>query len=131
MDAKVTDAHMFRIAKFLPRWKAVLKLLGLEAQTIRDIEGGYPNPEDQRSEALSQWVQKVGAQATYSKIHGVLCDLEENDAADKVKELVPRGKVCVLNHTHTHTHTYTPMRILNITYICTCTHACTKGTGLL
>ena len=94
MDKKVTDVDIDKIADFLPKWKAVLKLLGLEGQIIRDIEGRYRNAEDQRSEALNRWVRTAGPQATYRKIYTALCELDEHDAAEKVKTLAG-GKVCV------------------------------------
>ena len=88
MDKKCTDLHIAKIATFLPKWKVVAKLLGLEGQIISDIEGRYRNPEDQRSEALMRWVGRAGPRATYKMLYNVLCDLEENDAAEKVKELM-------------------------------------------
>ena len=95
MDKRVTDVHIFRIASFLPKWKAVLRLLGLEGQIIRDIEGRYHNAaEDQRSEALNRWVRTAGPQATYRKIYTALSELDEHEAAEKVKTLAG-GKVCV------------------------------------
>ena len=94
MDTKVTIVHINKIAKFLGNWKVVLETLGLESQILEDIESKYHKPEEQRSEALNRWVRKAGPQATYRKIYNALCDLEENEAAEKVKELVG-GKVCV------------------------------------
>ena len=47
MDKQCTNLHMAKIAAFLPKWKVVTKLLGLEEQIIRDIENRYPNGEDQ------------------------------------------------------------------------------------
>ena len=87
MDKQCTVLHIAKIATFLPKWKVVAKLLGLEGQIIRDIEDGYPNGEDQRSEALMKWVGMKGPQATYRKIYDILCDLEEMEAAEKVKKL--------------------------------------------
>ena len=94
MDKKVTDVHIFRIASFLPKWKTVLRLLGLEGQIIRDIEGRYYNAEDQRSEALNRWVRMAGPQATYRKICTALFELDEHEAAEQVKTLAG-GKECV------------------------------------
>eukprot|EP00731_Ephydatia_muelleri_P005503 Em0002g1679a len=87
MDKKVTDAHLVKIAKFLPKWKVVSKLLGLEGQIVKDIEDRYRSGEDQRSEALMKWVGKEGGRATYGKLYGVLLEMEEGEAAEKVKEL--------------------------------------------
>ena len=95
MEKKVTDVHIYKITKFLPNWKFVLKILGLEGQIIKDIEGRYHNAEDQRSEALTRWVEQAGAQATYRRVYTALRELEEHEAADKVKELVG-GKVCTI-----------------------------------
>ena len=91
MDKKVTDAHLVKIAKFLPKWKVVSKLLGLEGQIVKDIEDRYRSGEDQRSEALMKWVGKEGGRATYGKLYGVLLEMEEGEAAEKVKELT-RGR---------------------------------------
>ena len=87
MDRKVTDADLTEIAKFLPKWKVVARLLGLEGQMVRDIEDRYRDGEDQRLEALMKWVGKDGPQATYRKIYDVLLDNEEGEAAEQVKEL--------------------------------------------
>ena len=95
MDKQCTVLHIAKIATFLPKWKVVAKLLGLEGQIIRDIEDRYPNGEDQRSEALTKWVGMKGLQATYRKIYDILCELEEVEAADKVKELTTGVCVCV------------------------------------
>ena len=89
MDKQCTDLHIAKIATFLPRWKVVAKLLGLERQSIEDIEDQYPNSSnDQRSEALMMWVRLKGHQATYQNIYDTLYRLEEMDAANKVKNLV-------------------------------------------
>ena len=95
MDKQCTFLHIATMATFLPKWKVVAKLLGLEGQIIRDIEDGYPNGEDQRSEALMKWVGMKGPQATYRKIYDILCDLEEMEAAEKVKELTSGVSVWV------------------------------------
>lgn len=87
MDKQCTNLHMAKIAAFLPKWKVVTKLLGLEEQIIRDIENRYPNGEDQRLEALMKWVGLKGPQATYRNIYDTLGDLEEMEAAAKVKKL--------------------------------------------
>mgnify|MGYP003473335635 FL=1 len=92
MDKIVTGAHLVKIAKFLPKWKVVAKLLGLEGEIVKDIENRYPNGEDQRYEALMKWIEKNGPQATYEKLHNVLLEMEEGEAAEKVKELT-RGNV--------------------------------------
>ena len=91
MDKKCTDLHIANIAMFLPKWKVVAKLLGLEGQIINDIEERHPNPERQRSEALTRWVREAGPQATYQKLYEVLCARKENDAAEKVNELALGG----------------------------------------
>ncbi|KAL5502105.1 hypothetical protein EMCRGX_G008827 [Ephydatia muelleri] len=90
MDKKVTDKHLAEIAKFLPKWKVVAKLLGLEGEMVRDIEDRYRDGEDQRLEALMKWVGKDGPQATYGKIYDVLRDIEEGEAAEKVEELTEK-----------------------------------------
>eukprot|EP00731_Ephydatia_muelleri_P005923 Em0003g171a len=87
MDRKVTDAHLAKIAKFIPKWKAVTMRLGLEGEMVKYIEDRYRDGEDQRLEALMKWVGKDGPQATYGKIYDVLRDMEEGEAAEKVKEL--------------------------------------------
>ena len=94
MDTQCTVLHIAKIATFLPKWKVVAKLLGLESQIITDIEDRYPNGEDQRSEALMKWVGLKGPQATYRKIFDTLCDLEEMDAAKNVKKLATGVCVC-------------------------------------
>ena len=110
MEKKVTDAHVVKIAKFLPKWKAVSKLLGVESEIVKDIEDRYGNGEERRTEALMKWVGKEGPRATYRKLYDVLIEMEEGEAAEKVKELT-RGKEllhCLTwTHTHTHTHTHT------------------------
>ena len=87
MDAKCTESHIPKIAEFLPQWKHVVRLLGLEDQRIRDIEEQYDDKIDQRYEALREWVRKKGSKATYKKIYDALCALEENEAAEKVLKL--------------------------------------------
>ena len=95
MDKQCTVRHIAKIATFLPKWKTVANLLELEGKIISDIEDRYPNGEDQRSEALMKWVGMKGPQATYSKIYNTLCELEEMEAAEKVKELTTGVCMCV------------------------------------
>ncbi|KAL5503492.1 hypothetical protein EMCRGX_G010449, partial [Ephydatia muelleri] len=94
MDTKCTDLHISKIAEFLPQWKHMARLLGLENQRIQDFEDRYDDEIEQRSAALREWVRKEGSQATYRKIYNALCALEEKDAAEKVLELI----VTKLNH---------------------------------
>ena len=58
---------MTKIAVLLDRWNvgAKLHVLGLDDETVKDIEHRYRNKEDQQSEALIKWVRKQGPQATY------------------------------------------------------------------
>lgn len=60
--------------------------------SFKGIEDRYCDGEDQRSEALMKWVGKDGPQATYMKLHNVLLDMEEREAAEMVKKLA-RGNV--------------------------------------
>ena len=106
MDTKITDAHLAKIAEFLPKWKVVARLLGLEPQMIKDIEDRYRDGEDQRSEALWKWVRKEGPQATYRKLYDVLQKMEKGEAAEKVKELT-QGNVFLGNEGISVLHTYT------------------------
>ena len=46
MDTKITDVDLAKIAKFLPKWKVVPRLLGLEAEIVKDIEDRYRDGED-------------------------------------------------------------------------------------
>ena len=117
MDKKVLDAHLVKIAKFLPKWKVVAKLLGLEGEIVKDIENRYPNGEDQRYEALMKWIEKNGPQATYEKLHNVLQEMEEGEAAEKVKELT-RGNVFGAKWCCTKHHMVNKIRLsmLNFTY---------------
>ena len=87
MDRKCTIAHITRIATFLPRWKTVASLLGLENQVIEDIKRHYAVPEERRSEALTRWVARTGSQATYQRIYDALRELDEMEAAEMVKDL--------------------------------------------
>ena len=77
MDKKVTDAHLTKIAKFLPKWKVVTKRLRLEGEMVKDIEDRYRDGEDQRLEALMKWVGRFGPPATYGKVYDVLDELEK------------------------------------------------------
>ena len=87
------DAHLAKIAKSLPRWEVVAKLLGLESQMVKDIEDRYRDEsEDQRLEALMKWIGKEGPQATYGKLYDVLREMGEGEVAEKVKELM-RGNL--------------------------------------
>lgn len=87
MDTKLSDLHIAKIATFLPKWKHVAGQLGVGSEIIKDIEVRYPNPEDQRSEALKKWVGQDGSQATYKKLRDVLCELDEKNAAEEVEKL--------------------------------------------
>ena len=87
MDTKCKDVDIVKIAKILPNWKAVTTQLGVGKQLIVDIEGKYHCAEDQRFEALTQWVKKEGSQATYRKLYDVLCAIEEKEAAENVADL--------------------------------------------
>ena len=89
-------AHLAKIAKFLPKWKVVARLLGLEAEIVKDIEDRYRDREDQRSEALMKWIGKEGSQATYGKLYDILLKVDEGETAEMVKELT-RGKVFQVN----------------------------------
>lgn len=84
----------------------VASVLGLEDEMVKDIEDRYRDGEEQRSEALWKWVRKEGPQATYKKLYDVLQEMEEGEAAEKVKELA-RGNVFLGNEGISVLHTYT------------------------
>ena len=84
----------------------VASVLGLEDEMVKDIEDRYRDGEEQRSEALWKWVRKEGPQATYKKLYDVLQEMEEGEAAEKVKELA-QGNVFLGNEGISVLHTYT------------------------
>ena len=92
MDQKCTDEHIAKIAKFLPEWKTVAKLLKFEKETIRDIVKESSDDGERRYEMLSRWVVKEGCQATYKKIYDTLLYLDLKEPAEKVLKLIG-GKV--------------------------------------
>ena len=94
MDSRCSVAHVVKIAEFLPRWKFVGRQLGLSEQQLDDLKAQYPDPAETRGEMLAKWVAISGPQATYKKLYDILVELDEGDAAEKVRRLVerPSGK---------------------------------------
>lgn len=117
MDKKVTLIHLAKIAEFLPKWTYVAMLLGLEDQQVTDIKTKYYYEEDQRSEALSKWAVKEGAQATYNKIYEILCKLGKREAAEKVMALAGSDDGQDAQPGKHVYFTYTHIYIIPMTYI--------------
>ena len=93
MEKKVTDAHVIKIAKFLPKWKAVSKLLEVESEIVKDVEDRYGNGEERRTEALMKWVGKEGPRATYRKLY---CVLIEGSATTEISYALLRNQSEIL-----------------------------------
>ena len=90
MDSQCSVPHTLKIAEFLPRWKFVGRQLGLSEQQLDDLKAQYPEPKEMRGEMLAKWVATSGPRATYRKLYDILVELEEGDAAEKVRRLVER-----------------------------------------
>ena len=87
MEEKCSVAILCKIAKFLPKWRSVARLFGLDEQIIRDIEEKYHQQEDQREEMLVKWVNTQGNMASCKKIYDALVELEEKEAAEKISSM--------------------------------------------
>lgn len=82
--------HIVKIATFLPRWRFVGRGLGLSEVQLDDLERRYLGHEELRGELLSKWVSAKGPKATYGVLIGLLEELEETDASQKVRLLLER-----------------------------------------
>ena len=67
----------------------------VERQTTKVIRATarYPDPAEMRGEMLAKWVATSGPQATYRQ----LAELDEGDAAEKVRRLVEKPSETPLN----------------------------------
>ena len=85
--AKIVDADISKIAGSLPHWQIVARKFSFGEQNIEDIEHLYQQAEDRRVRFLIRWIEKNGSKATYVELYTALVDLDEQGAADKIREI--------------------------------------------
>ena len=74
-----------------------------------------------------RWVAKTGSQATYQSIYDALCELEDMEAADMVKDLAGQSHGVLSLPTHTHTRNVIwglGTRLSRRGHTCRCLHLC-------
>ena len=87
----IRDADIARIAGDLPHWQIVASNLGMGQLDIEDIENYNRAPADQRKSFLRKWIWRDGSAATYEKLSEVLGRLNEQGAAEKIRQIA-QGK---------------------------------------
>ena len=85
--AAIVDADISKVAGSLPNWQIVAKNLGFGAQEIKDIETSHQGREDRRIAFVREWIMKKGTKATYAKLYMVLEELDEQGAAEKIRDI--------------------------------------------
>ena len=84
---KISDADIANVAGSLPNWQLVAKKLGFGGEDIEDIETSHRAPADQRKAFVRKWIWKNGKAATYGKLCTALEELDEQGAAEKIREI--------------------------------------------
>ena len=91
LDSPITDIHIQELSSELKSWEELVLYLGLteaEEEEIRmDYQGRYGL---QKREALRKWKQKLGKHATYGALIVALCCAQQNEMAEKVKQLLSK-----------------------------------------
>ena len=90
LDSPITDIHVEQLSSKLKSWEKLVPYLGLseaEEEEIRmDYQGRYGL---QKREALRKWKRKQGSKAaTYHQLIIVFCCAQQNEMAEKVKQLL-------------------------------------------
>ena len=90
LDSPITDIHIQELSSELKSWEELVLYLGLTEAEEEEIRMNYQGRYGlQKREALRKWKQKLGKHgATYRALIVALCCAQQNEMAEKVKQLL-------------------------------------------
>ena len=90
LDSPITDLHIQELSSELKSWEELVLYLGLTEAEEEEIRMNYQGRYGlQKREALRKWKQKLGKHgATYRALIVALCCAQQNEMAEKVKQLL-------------------------------------------
>ena len=92
LDSHITDIHIQELSSELKSWEELVLYLGLTEAEEEEIRINYQGRYGlQKREALRKWKQKLGKHgATYRVLIVALCCAQQNEMAEKVKQLLSK-----------------------------------------
>ena len=92
LNSPITDIHIQELSSELKSWEELVLYLGLTEAEEEEIRMNYQGRYGlQKREALRKWKQKLGKHgATYRALIVALCCAQQNEMAEKVKQLLSK-----------------------------------------
>lgn len=101
--------HLHKIASWICDWEMIATDFGINDQQVEAITRDNPQRTGlQKREMLRLWMQKLGKDATYSKLIDIFKSDDNGDMVDRIKDLVLQEQGC-----------YTVISSLHRTYLMT------------